>query len=348
MRLSTELKIRIVLLYAKLESVSMVQTALKAEKVKEIPTPKTIRSIYKKFCETGSVDELPRSGRPKIYEENEVSEVKALIEENPKSTLSEISSISGASRSTVFNILHSDLSLKSYKIEIHQKLFEEDFDRRVQTAQDLLPYLNDPSFNKFIFFSDEATFHVSGYVHKQNCRIWSTDKPTEVYEYQDNTPKVNVWCAMSAECMIGPYFFEENVNASNYLDMLENFFWPIVKNKRIASKIMFQQDGAAAHYSLIVRDWLDKRLPGRWIGRRGPIEWAARAPDLTPCDFFLWGYVKQKVYQKYHKNLAELRESIANVIKSITPDVLEHVFANLQKRLEKVIENNGAHIEQYL
>ena len=25
----------------------------------------------------------------------------------------------------------------------------------------------------------------------------------------------------------------------------------------------------------------------RWLGRRGPHEWPARSPDLTPCDFFL-------------------------------------------------------------
>ena len=82
-----------------------------------------------------------------------------------------------------------------------------------------------------IFFSDEATFHLSGYVHKENCRIWATEKPTEVYEYHDNTEKVNVWCAMSSDCIIGPYFFETNVNASNYTEMLQNFFWPAVQKK---------------------------------------------------------------------------------------------------------------------
>ena len=60
----------------------------------------------------------------------------------------------------------------------------------------------------------------------------------------------------------------------------------------------FQQDGAPAHYGLIVRNWLDSKLPGRWIGRRGPIEWPARSTDLTPLDFYIWGYLKQKVYQK--------------------------------------------------
>ncbi|KAJ4428699.1 hypothetical protein ANN_25692 [Periplaneta americana] len=50
----------------------------------------------------------------------------------------------------------------------------------------------------------------------------------------------------------------------------------------------FQQDGAPPHYALMA----DRRLPGKWIGRRGAVEWPARSPDLTPLDFFLWGHLK--------------------------------------------------------
>jgi hypothetical protein len=35
----------------------------------------------------------------------------------------------------------------------------------------------------------------------------------------------------------------------------------------------------------------------RWIGRGGSITWPPRSPDLTPLDFFLWGYAKNIVYQ---------------------------------------------------
>jgi hypothetical protein len=40
----------------------------------------------------------------------------------------------------------------------------------------------------------------------------------------------------------------------------------------------------------------------RWIGRaavngdKNLLPWAPRSPDLTPCDFFLWGFVKDSVY----------------------------------------------------
>ena len=32
----------------------------------------------------------------------------------------------------------------------------------------------------------------------------------------------------------------------------------------------------------------------KWIGRGGPVAWPPRSPDLTPPDYFLWGFVKEK------------------------------------------------------
>ncbi|KAG8309961.1 hypothetical protein J6590_073086 [Homalodisca vitripennis] len=44
-----------------------------------------------------------------------------------------------------------------------------------------------------------------------------------------------------------------------------------------------------------------------WIGRCGAVEWSAHSPDLSPMDFFLWGYLKDKVYRTKPRDLAHLR-----------------------------------------
>ena len=64
---------------------------------------------------------------------------------------------------------------------------------------------------------------------------------------------------------------------------------------------IFQQDGAPPHYNFDVRAHLNAILPGRWIGRASHndsplLPWPPRSPDLNPCDFFLWGYIKDRVY----------------------------------------------------
>ncbi|GFX01190.1 uncharacterized protein TNCV_4581561 [Trichonephila clavipes] len=65
----------------------------------------------------------------------------------------------------------------------------------------------------------------------------------------------------------------------------------------IRQHIRFQHDGAPAHFSIDVRAHLQANFPGGWIGRGGPIAWPALSPDLSPLDFFLWGFLKGLVYE---------------------------------------------------
>jgi len=71
--------------------------------------------------------------------------------------------------------------------------------------------------------------------------------------------------------------------------MLQKFFLPELENNALVENCYFQQDGAPVHYARKVRDYLNQVFPDRWIGRRGPLEWAARSPDLTPCRTFFFG-----------------------------------------------------------
>jgi hypothetical protein len=47
-----------------------------------------------------------------------------------------------------------------------------------------------------------------------------------------------------------------------------------------------------------VRHHLNNVYGLRWIGRGGPTAWPARSPDLNSCDYYLWGYMKAKVYRR--------------------------------------------------
>jgi hypothetical protein len=63
---------------------------------------------------------------------------------------------------------------------------------------------SDETFLDSLCFSDEATFHVNGIVNTHNCRIWGSQPPQEIIEHQRGTPKVNVWCGMMKDRIIGP------------------------------------------------------------------------------------------------------------------------------------------------
>jgi len=59
----------------------------------------------------------------------------------------------------------------------------------------------------------------------------------------------------------------------------------------VCENMWFQQDGAPPHNANVVKDRLNQQYPSRWLGTNGPIKWPLRSPDLTPLDFFSWGYL---------------------------------------------------------
>jgi len=114
---------------------------------------------------------------------------------------------------------------------------------------------------------------------------------------------------------------------------------------------IYQQDGAPSHWHKEVREYLNKHLTGRWVGRAAATDnnfctWPPRSPDLTVCDFFLWGFVKDNIYvPPLPKTLSELRERINTTIGNVTQDVFERVWREWEYRLDICRVTRGAHIE---
>ena len=55
---------------------------------------------------------------------------------------------------------------------------------------------------------------------------------------------------------------------------------------------------------------LRNMFPGRLILRFGDVPWPPRSPNLSSCDFFLWGYLKGCVYTHKPHNLNEMKDAI--------------------------------------
>ena len=107
--------------------------------------------------------------------------------------------------------------------------------------------------------------------------------------------KCIVWCGITPEEIIGPYFFENgetvavSVNGIQYRAMIENFLRPEVENN---PQLWFQQDGATFHTARPIMALLHEIFGDRIISRFSDFNWPPRSPDLTAPDFFLWDYLK--------------------------------------------------------
>ena len=74
--------------------------------------------------------------------------------------------------------------------------------------------------------------------------------------------------------------------------------------------------------------------------------WPPRSPDMTPCDFFLWGYVKERVYvPPLPTDLDELTNTITAAVKSVTEDTLRRIWDEFSYRVNVVRAAGGGHIE---
>jgi hypothetical protein len=74
--------------------------------------------------------------------------------------------------------------------------------------------------------------------------------------------------------------------------------------------------------------------------------WPPRSPDATPCDFFVWDYVKDQVYVPLlPASIPELKVRIRTATETITADMLEKVWNELDYRVDVFRITKGAHIE---
>ena len=82
----------------------------------------------------------------------------------------------------------------------------------------------------------------------------------------------------------------------------------------------FQHNGCPAHYFMVAREVFDHDFNGHWIGRFGPVYQPARLPDLSSPDFFLWDYLKDKLYKQEPATRENMIERIKNACVEIKAD----------------------------
>lgn len=310
----------------------------------------TVLRVNQNFDLTGSV---VKSGKRNRRHPNDEVIINYLEENNgdyAKRSLSQMSRDLNISISQIRGCLCRHKK-KPFKPKFLHTLQEGDQERRMDYclwAQG--EFLNNLNFLSRVLFTDEAVFTTNGVVSAQNSRYWSTENPYWIINCKSQySQKVNVWCGILGDRLIGPFFFNENLTAERFLDFLENSLWDVIEELPIQTRLdmYFQLDGASVHNAAIVREWLNEHFPNKWIGRNSPlIQWPTRSPDLTPLDFYLWGMLKSKVYKSRPRNRDELCNRIRQACLEITCQELRKVTRNNRKRIEKCVALNGGFVEK--
>ena len=278
-----------------------------------VPAHNTIKFCITNFRQTACATKKKPEGRPcSVRTPENVEQVRCAIMNSPQRSTRKLASALRMTDRTVRRILHHDLHFHLYKLVNVQQLSHEVKIRRVNLSGDILTIVTNGNNHNHLIMTDEANFHLCGYVNTQNCRYWTPADPRELHETPLHSVKVNVWCGIALFGVIGPYFFEDEqgravtTNAHRYDMMLQNFVEPELCQCNVEyHNLWFQQDGATVHTANISMVTLRGLFPGRVISRRGDVEWPPRSPDLNACDFFLWDYLKSKVYENRPRTAAD-------------------------------------------
>lgn len=318
---------------------------------RRIPTRQSFQCLMERFDDNGSVEYQKR----KVVNRNATNEEKEIdillhVEDNPQVSSRQLANLCDTTQSTA-NRTTRKFKYHPFHMELHQEHLDRDFEQRINFCTTINDAIKaDPNLLSKIMFSDEATFRSNGAVNRHNMHYYSTVNPFWVREIQNqNHWSLNVWCGIKNLQIIGPYFFHEPLTGHRYLNFLQNELPQLLEevDNIEREQMWIQQDGAPAHYHREVREFLNNHYPQKWIGRDGFIRWPPRSCDLTPLDFFLWGYIKDRVYVNPPTTPEDMENRIRDACRTITPFMLRNVQGNIVKRLNMCIQVDG-HIFEHL
>ena len=144
-----------------------------------VPNRKTILLWICNFRQTSSALKRKSPGRAHSVQTPEtITTVRRAVTTSPQRSAAKHAFTLGVSDHSVWRILHLNLKFHPYKIMMVQELQECDWHDRQAACEKMLA--NVPP--GCLLCSDEAHFHLLGFVNKQNFRYWAEENPRQHYE----------------------------------------------------------------------------------------------------------------------------------------------------------------------
>ncbi|KAJ8936816.1 hypothetical protein NQ318_015283 [Aromia moschata] len=209
--------------------------------------------------------------------------------------------------------------------------------------------ITNPTFYVTYFSRMKLVLPKRGVFNMHNTHVWCDGYPHAYRNFRDQRNfSVNVWCGIVGDVLIGPHILPDRLTGNGYLNFLQQVLPNLLEEVPlgILRQMWYLHDGTPPHFARQVRDFLNVEYPNRWICRNGPIHWPAR----TPCDFYLWGHMKQLVYSEPVNSIEDLTARIRAAAETIRedPTVFGRVRASLERRARACIDNNGLQFQHLL
>jgi histone-lysine N-methyltransferase SETMAR len=280
----------------------------------------------------------PRSGRPLTHDLAEA--ISSMLGERPFSSCKVLSRHFRIAKATCLRILHDKLGLKKFHLRwVPHSISSNQKSERVSYSNLLLAALEESRQTGFerLITGDESWFYIS-YPHESVWAASREDVPERLRQKID-TEKCLIsilWSVNGIHSLLdipkgmtyNTAFLCDTVIPSLIADITSR------GRRKTLKGFMVHMDNAPAHNSRRSQERIEatkaKRLPH-----------PAYSPDLAPSDFFLFGYLKEKLTDISCTNRDELKSAIVSLFEEIDKDVLTAVFESWITRVKWVIQKQG-------
>jgi hypothetical protein len=99
---------------------------------------------------------------------------------------------------------------------------------------------------------------------------------------------------------------------------------------------------------LDINEWVRKKNLNLVISKGGDILWPACSPDLSVCDYFLWGYLQCNEYLTKPSDTDELKNAIKEEMTATPDNMLRKAMSTLRDRLEQCRRDGGTHLRDVI
>ena len=133
-----------------------------------------------------------------------------------------------------------------------------------------------------------------------------------------------------------------SVNAEYYKEVLRTKLRPAIRKKRLGlleSGVILLHDNARPHVAATVKTLLDDY---GWEILQHP----AYSPDLSPCDFWLFGRMKALLRGRRFTTEEDVNLETKRALRSVAEGGVRDGVFGLLKRWERCVRDDGWYIEQ--
>jgi transposase len=213
----------------------------------------TVSNLRKKWEETGSIEDRPRSGRPHALAPQDQKQLERLIKKKRSANAAELTDDMQRKLRRRINertIRRERRALGFHPAHAHKRplLTEEHERKRLEFAQ-----VNLHTDWKYVVFDDES--HYSCSLH--GTVYWIRKGEPRPYEMVSQTKyHTSVWAAMSWNSKFPLRFYQESLDSALYTQILQHNLVPHYPQRTVNRLYYLAHDNARAHIARNTEDFL--------------------------------------------------------------------------------------------